>query len=223
MRVVALEEHFTVPAVASKYGEARRDRQARPLQGGARSRRARPSPMELLPEFGEKRFKSLDDAGITVQVLSNSGPGPDLVPGADGVAMAREINDYLAGVVTKHPKRFAGFATLPMASPDACGDRAPARREGLEVRRSDDPRKLARTVSSIIRATTACLRPPPNSTCRSTSIPTFRCPGHPGDLLLRSAGWLRSHRRHCRLGLASEVAIQTFAGERPEPSTSIRS
>ena len=29
------------------------------------------SPMELLPEFGEKRFKSLDDAGITVQVLSN--------------------------------------------------------------------------------------------------------------------------------------------------------
>src|SRR5581483_1660343 len=78
--------------------------------------------MELLPEFGEKRFKSLDDAGITVQVLSNSGPGPDLVPGADGVAMTKEINDYLAGVVTKHPKRFAGFAALPMAAPDACAD-----------------------------------------------------------------------------------------------------
>ena len=38
------------------------------------------SPMELLPEIGEKRFKSLDDAGITVQVLSNSGAGPDLSP-----------------------------------------------------------------------------------------------------------------------------------------------
>ena len=46
--------------------------------------------MELLPEIGEKRLKSMDDAGITVQVLSNSGPGPDLVPGADGVALARE-------------------------------------------------------------------------------------------------------------------------------------
>ena len=78
--------------------------------------------MELLPEFGEKRFKSLDDAGITVQVLSNSGPAPDLVPGADGVSMAREINDHLAGMVTKHPKRFAGFAALPMAKPDACAD-----------------------------------------------------------------------------------------------------
>ena len=32
--------------------------------------------MELLPEFGERRFKSLDDAGITIQVLSNSGSGP---------------------------------------------------------------------------------------------------------------------------------------------------
>jgi hypothetical protein len=64
----------------------------------------------------------MDDAGISVQVLSNSGPGPDLVPGADGVAMAREINDHLAGVVQKHPKRFAGFAQLPMAAPAACAD-----------------------------------------------------------------------------------------------------
>jgi predicted TIM-barrel fold metal-dependent hydrolase len=121
MRVVALEEHFTVPAVASKYVKP----EAIAKRGHYKGRKVAPgkaSPMELLPEFGEKRFKSLDDAGITVQVLSNSGPGPDLVPGPDGVAMAREINDYLAGVVAKHPKRFAGFAALPMASPDACGD-----------------------------------------------------------------------------------------------------
>ena len=38
----------------------------------------------------------MDDAGIAVQVPSNSGPGPDLVPGPDGVAMAREMNDHLA-------------------------------------------------------------------------------------------------------------------------------
>jgi predicted TIM-barrel fold metal-dependent hydrolase len=121
MRVVALEEHFTAPAVASKYVKP----DAIAKRGHYKGRKVAPgkaSPMELLPEFGEKRFKSLDDAGITVQVLSNSGPGPDLVPGADGVAMAREINDYLAGVVAKHPKRFAGFAALPMAKPDACGN-----------------------------------------------------------------------------------------------------
>jgi len=121
MRVVALEEHFTLPSVVSKYVKP----EATAKRGHYKGRRVAPgkaSPMELLPEIGERRFKSLDDAGITVQVLSNSGPGPDLVPGPDGVAMTREINDYLAGVVTKHPKRFAGFAALPMAAPDACAD-----------------------------------------------------------------------------------------------------
>ena len=86
MRVVALEEHFTVPAVVAKIDKgaiAKRGFKPRKLAPG------KANPMELLPEFGEKRFKSLDDAGITVQVLSNSGPGPDLVPGPDGVALAR--------------------------------------------------------------------------------------------------------------------------------------
>ena len=58
----------------------------------------------------------MDEAGITVQVLSNTGPGPDLVPGADGVALAREMNDHLAEAIARHPDRFAGFAVLPMQS-----------------------------------------------------------------------------------------------------------
>jgi uncharacterized protein len=61
----------------------------------------------------------MDEAGITVQVLSNTGPGPDLVPGPDGVAMAREMNEHLASAVARHPDRFAGFTVLPMQSPDA--------------------------------------------------------------------------------------------------------
>ena len=119
MRVVALEEHFTVPSIASKYVKP----EAVARRGHFKGRNVAPgkvSPLELLPEIGEKRFKSMDDAGITMQVLSNSGVGPDLVPGPDGVTLAKEVNDYLAGVVGKHPKRFAGFATLPMATPDGC-------------------------------------------------------------------------------------------------------
>ena len=117
MRVVALEEHFTVPALVKRIDPAAITRR------GYKPRRppvGRPNPMELAPEIGERRLKSMDDAGITMQVLSGTGPGPDLVPGQDGVAMARESNDYLAAAVAKYPKRFAGFATLPMASPDAC-------------------------------------------------------------------------------------------------------
>jgi hypothetical protein len=57
-----------------------------------------------------------------VQVLSNTGPGPDLVAGSEGIAIAREMNDHLAAAIAHHPDRFAGFAVLPMQSPDATAD-----------------------------------------------------------------------------------------------------
>jgi len=116
MRVIALEEHFTVPALADRID---RDIVAR---RGFRPRRTapdRPNPMDLAPEIGDRRLTSMDETGITMQVLSNTGPGPDLVPGADGVDMARAMNDHLAEAVARHPDRFAGFAVLPMCSPDA--------------------------------------------------------------------------------------------------------
>ncbi|MFZ0607460.1 MAG: amidohydrolase family protein [Xanthobacteraceae bacterium] len=116
MRTVALEEHFSIPAMAKRID---------PKVIGARGFRPRNitpgavNPMELLPEIGERRLKSMDETGITVQVLSVAGPGADLVPGADGVAMARETNDHLAKAIASHPDRFAGFANLPMQNPDA--------------------------------------------------------------------------------------------------------
>jgi predicted TIM-barrel fold metal-dependent hydrolase len=73
-----------------------------------------------LPEIAEVRLKSMDEAGVSVQVLSNAGPGPDLLPGPDGIALAREINDHLAAAIARHPDRFAGFTCLPLQSPDAC-------------------------------------------------------------------------------------------------------
>lgn len=116
MRVVALEEHFTAPALVRRIDPAaisRRGFRPRTLPAN------RPNPLEALPEIGERRLESMDEAGITAQVLSNTGPGPDLVPGPEGVAIAREMNDHLAAAVARHPHRFAGFAVLPMRSPDA--------------------------------------------------------------------------------------------------------
>ena len=139
MRVVALEEHFTVPALVRRI-----DRDAISRRG-FRARKAPangPNPLELLPEMGEQRIRSMDEAGITVQVLSNTGPGPDLMPGADGVALAREMNDHLAAAIARHPDRFAGFAVLPMQSPDACPD---------ELRRAA---KDLRFVGALINGTT---------------------------------------------------------------------
>ena len=117
MRVVALEEHFTAPGIVGRI-----DRDV-VRQRGFQPRRVDPNgpnPMELAPEIGVRRLESMDASGITVQVLSNTGPGPDLVPGADGVTMARELNDHLAAACAGNPTRFAGFAVLPLLSPDAC-------------------------------------------------------------------------------------------------------
>ena len=119
MRVVALEEHFNVPAVVKRIDPAAISAR------GFRPRRAPPSgpnPLALLPEIGEQRLKSMDETGITVQVLATAPPGPDIVPGPDGVSIARAINDHLAEAVARKPDRFAGFAAMPMASPDACAD-----------------------------------------------------------------------------------------------------
>jgi uncharacterized protein len=117
MRVVALEEHFNVPAVVKRIDPAAiAARGFRPRRTPASG----PNPLALLPEIGEQRLKSMDETGITVQVLSTAPPGPDIMPGAEGVSIARAINDHLAEAVARKPDRFAGFAVMPMASPDAC-------------------------------------------------------------------------------------------------------
>ena len=119
MQAIALEEHFTVPHLVARIDNgaiARRGFQPRRVAPG------RVNPMELAPEIGERRLADMDATGIRMQILSNTGPGPDLVPGVDGVVMAREMNDFLAEAVARHPDRFAGFAVLPMLSPEACAE-----------------------------------------------------------------------------------------------------
>ena len=68
------------------------------------------------------RLARMDEAGITMQVLSASGPGAYLLEGADGIAFARDVNDVLGKAVAAHPERFAGFAHLPTRTPQAAAD-----------------------------------------------------------------------------------------------------
>ena len=117
MRTVAIEEHFTAPDLVRRIDPAAiKSRGYRPRKAPPDG----PSPMELLPDLGERRLQLMDEAGITLQVLSNSGPGPDIMPGAEGAAISRAMNDHLATAVASHPGRLAGFAVLPMQDPEAC-------------------------------------------------------------------------------------------------------
>ena len=119
MRIVALEEHFTVPALAARIGkEAIRARGMTP--GGhvvpAVDRR------QQLQDLGPGRIADMDAAGISIQVLSATGAGAELLPPSEGPAMARDMNDLLARLVVDHPGRFAGFTHLPMTAPEAAAD-----------------------------------------------------------------------------------------------------
>ncbi len=62
----------------------------------------------------------MDANGIEMMVMSLNAPAVQGIPdAATAIAVARKANDRLAAVIARHPKRFAGFAALPMQDPDA--------------------------------------------------------------------------------------------------------
>ncbi|TDN39350.1 amidohydrolase [Hymenobacter sp. UV11] len=119
-RVVALEEHITFPDMVQRVPLAARQ------QAGWPSNNNPDSPVRAqqaqLAEIGPERLRLMEEAGITVQVLSVSGPGAELLPPTEGPAFAQEYNDRLAEAIARHPDRFAGFAHLPMTNPAAAAD-----------------------------------------------------------------------------------------------------
>lgn len=62
----------------------------------------------------------MDAHGIEMMVMSLNAPAVQAIPDtATAIAVARKANDALAEVIVRHPKRFAGFAALPMQSAEA--------------------------------------------------------------------------------------------------------
>jgi aminocarboxymuconate-semialdehyde decarboxylase len=75
----------------------------------------------------------MDRVGIEVGVLSLSTPNVFFTDAPRQGAVARMVNDAYAKVMTDHPRRFLGFASIPMDAPD----------EALrELRRALDELKL---------------------------------------------------------------------------------
>jgi len=119
MRIVALEEHYTVPRVVAGIP---RDAVARRGFPGPDFPWAQTIKRNELADLGDARLADMDASGITAQVLSVAGPGADLVPGQAGIDLARAYNDALADATSRHPSRYRGFAHLPILAPDAAAD-----------------------------------------------------------------------------------------------------
>ena len=116
LRKIALEEHFDVGG-AEEPSSANAD-----LRDLVRAMDYDPAWFDAvsrrLPEFDEKRIAGMDASGIDLAILSLTVPGIQGIPDSrTAVSRAREVNDFLAAEVGKHPDRFAGFASVPLQDP----------------------------------------------------------------------------------------------------------
>ncbi len=112
IKKIALEEHFSTPELA----------------------RYNPGITEIMePEnykfYGQrlmefdKRLETMDQNGIDMAILSVTAPGVQVEPDAAvATRQARAVNDFLAGVIQKHPTRFGGFAHLALQDPKGAAD-----------------------------------------------------------------------------------------------------
>ena len=101
---IALEEHFVIPeTLAQSYGAP-----------------AGPELQRQLADIGSVRIAEMDRGGLDVCILSLVGDGIQAIPDvSEAIRIARQANDHLADQIAKNPKRFKGFAALPLQDPQA--------------------------------------------------------------------------------------------------------
>ena len=99
-RIICVEEHFSLPGFTTTG----------PNQ-------------EAVLDLETHRLQAMDEAGVDMQVLSLSAPG---VQGERdtirAVRQAKQANDVLAELVNRHPRRFAGLASLALQDPFTAPD-----------------------------------------------------------------------------------------------------
>ncbi len=105
-KIIALEEHYWDPEVASHFKDRGPEMKVQALQ-------------DRLHDLGDLRIREMDESGIDVQVLSHGAPATQRLEGDLAVQVARGANDRLRETVKNSKGRFEGFAVLPTAEPKA--------------------------------------------------------------------------------------------------------
>jgi predicted TIM-barrel fold metal-dependent hydrolase len=99
--VARLEKRSTDPLIYRKGGE-------RFVKMGDWHRRILPKHLDPTAKLVD-----MDCAGIDCTALSVNDPGPEWF-GEEAPAVARLMNDFVAGIVRQHPSRFLGLCVLPL-------------------------------------------------------------------------------------------------------------
>jgi predicted TIM-barrel fold metal-dependent hydrolase len=81
-------------------------------------------PLEGMFDDMDERLRSMDRFGISTAVLSLFGQLQwiERLPVAESLPLCRLYNDGLAELCDKHPGRFAGYASLPLANIDVAAN-----------------------------------------------------------------------------------------------------
>jgi len=105
---IAFEEHMSTPETLEE---------TRVFAGG--SGKFDEFSREIL-DVGDERLEGMDKNGIEYAILSLNAPAVQaILDTKQAIEVARRANEKIAGAVSKHPRRFGGFAALPMQDPDA--------------------------------------------------------------------------------------------------------
>jgi len=115
MKTIAIEEHFITPMYREKVAA----NEFRNFYLTSRSEQIGHDIVEQNADLGAKRLAHMDAAGVDVQVLSFGSPGPQGFAAEVAIPMATDANDRAHATVCAHPERFAAFAALPTADPQA--------------------------------------------------------------------------------------------------------
>jgi predicted TIM-barrel fold metal-dependent hydrolase len=118
MRVIAIEEHFLTPM----YRQHVSANEYRNFYLSSRGRIMGHDIIEENLDIDERRIANMDANGVELQVLSFGSPGPQGFAADVAIPMARDANDRLYQAIQQNPRRFAGFAALPAADPEAAAD-----------------------------------------------------------------------------------------------------
>ena len=107
--IIALEEHYWDRQLSEHFTER-----------GPEMRN--PQLQERLYDLGDLRIKSMDEAGIDIQVLSHGAPSVQKLEADVAVPLAKKVNDALKEKINAHPTRLHGFAVIPTSDPKAGAD-----------------------------------------------------------------------------------------------------